>query len=92
MPRSDRAFASLLSITASWGEQQIRAHPSLHAAFFALISRHPLLRAAAGRMKFRVRSAASDVRVLRPAFLDDDEVTARREAALKTRLGLRKRA
>lgn len=72
---------------ASRLEQEIRAHPRLHDAFYRLATRTPLFNSTVGRAKAAVRGAQADqVAVLRPE--DSPRVNARREAAVAASLGL----
>lgn len=72
---------------AARAEQEIRAHPRLHSAFYAVITRNATVRDVAGRLKNRVRGAGH-VPLVQPAAVDDPEVTARRHASVAARLGL----
>jgi hypothetical protein len=71
----------------SRAEQEVRAYPRLHAAFYAAVTRNPWIRGVAGRAKDRVRgSAAPAGSAVLP--LEEEEVRARRAAAVTARLKL----
>ena len=72
---------------AGRAEQEIRAYPQLHRAFYSLVVRSPALRAAAGRAKDSVRVAAGGTAV-EPAPTDEPDVVRRRLQATAARLGL----
>lgn len=67
-------------------EQEIRAYPRLHAAFYTVITRNPALRELAGRAKARVRGTPPPGAEMLPP--DDHAVAQRRLASLAVRLGL----
>ncbi|GAC1441632.1 MAG: hypothetical protein NVS3B26_11540 [Mycobacteriales bacterium] len=72
---------------AARAEQEIRAYPRLHAAFYSAIARNEGVRLAAGRVKNSVRGVG-DIRAAVPLRLDDAGVAEARAAAVARRLGL----
>ncbi len=72
---------------AARAEQEIRAYPRLHAAFYSAIARNERVRLLAGRAKNSVRGVG-DIRAGGPTRLDDAGVAEARTAALARRLGL----
>jgi hypothetical protein len=72
---------------AARAEQEIRAYPRLHNAFYTAVTRNPALRHLAGRARDRVRGAEAG-RGAAPVAGQEPEVEARRRAAVAHRLGL----
>lgn len=70
---------------ASRVEQEIRAYPRAHAAFYRVITRNARVRDAVGRVRDGVRATPG---VEHTAPTDPDVVARRREAAVAVRLGL----
>lgn len=72
---------------AARAEQEVRAYPRLHRAFYAVMTRNPVVRDLTGRVKDRVRSSSQDVAPpYRPT--DDAAVLRRRQIAVAARLGV----
>jgi hypothetical protein len=69
-------------------EQEIRAYPRLHSAFYAAVTRNARVRDLAGRAKDRVRdsSRADDLEAVLPP--EEPRVAARRVQAVAARLGI----
>lgn len=78
------ARQAVLSV-ASRVEQEIRAYPRAHAAFYRVITRNARVRDAVGRVRDGVRASPGVVDVV-PT--DPEVVARRREAAVAARLGL----
>jgi hypothetical protein len=72
---------------AARAEQEIRAYPRLHAAFYGVVTRNSTVRHLVGRVKNRVRGRSS-VGAVGPVLRDDPEVRRLREQAVAARLGL----
>jgi hypothetical protein len=83
---ADRSVRGLLVRVAARAEQEVRAYPRLHDAFYRTVNRSPRLRSWAGRTKDRVRGVPGGER--RPRTQQEPEVVAARRAAVATRLGL----
>lgn len=73
---------------AARAEQEIRAHPRLHSAFYAVVTRHPRLRELAGRAKDGVRGSFKAEAQPATGFEDEPAVLARRRQGVAARLGL----
>jgi hypothetical protein len=84
-PRRWRVLA--LRLAASL-EQEVRARPALHSAFYAVISHSPVGRDLAGRVKSGVRRSQTTPPTRLHACLEDEAVRLRRDAAVAARLGL----
>jgi hypothetical protein len=87
MPVRDRPVGGLALRLVSRAEQEIRAYPRLHSAFYAAVTRNPWIRGVAGRAKDRVRGSAAPAGGA-PLPLEEPEVRARRAAAVTARLKL----
>jgi hypothetical protein len=72
---------------AARAEQEIRAYPRLHAAFYGVVTRNASVRHVVGRVKNRVRGAQTG-RGSAPLATVEPEVETRRRAAVARRLGL----
>jgi hypothetical protein len=72
---------------AARAEQEIRAYPRLHAAFYGVVTRNATVRHFVGRVKNRVRGSSS-AESAGPVLRDDPEVRTLREQAVAARLGL----
>jgi hypothetical protein len=72
---------------AARAEQEIRAYPRLHAAFYGVVRRNAAVRSLVGRVKNGVRGSSSAYAVGH-VLRDDPEVRRLREQAVAARLGL----
>jgi hypothetical protein len=72
---------------AARAEQEIRAYPRLHAAFYGVVTRNATVRHLVGRVKNRVRGSSS-AQAVGHVLRDDPEVRRLREQAVAARLGL----
>lgn len=69
-------------------EQEIRSYPRLHRGFYVLITRNPVVRDLAGRVKDRVRGSG-DTPTAEAVPAEPADLQARRLAGVAARLGLR---
>lgn len=72
---------------AARAEQEIRAYPRLHSAFYTVVTRNAAARDLLGRVKDQVRGARPE-RFLTARAAEEPEVQARRREAVARRLGL----
>lgn len=72
---------------AARAEQEIRAYPRLHSAFYTAVTRNPAVRDLVGRAKDQVRGSRTEQGPA-PLAAAEPEVEARRRAAVARRLGL----
>ena len=85
MPSAEAARPVLLKLVSAV-EQEIRARPRIHRAFYSVVARNVLLRRVAGSAKDSIRGASRAPRVpLLPP--DDPAVSAHRRTAVAVRLG-----
>lgn len=73
---------------AARAEQEIRAHPRLHSAFYAAVTRNPRVRELVGRAKDRVRASSDGPAHLLEVPEEEPVVLARRHLGVAARLGL----
>lgn len=71
---------------AAVAEQEVRARPGVHRAFYGAVGRSPRLRRLAGQVKNRVRSSQGGHSHIREPD-DQPLVVTRREAATAARIG-----
>jgi hypothetical protein len=71
-----------------WAEHEVRARPSLYAAFYRAVASSPLLSRAAGRLKQQVRLAGGDARDLGGSCAEPAALARRRAEVVRARLGL----
>lgn len=85
---AERSLGGAVAWAASRAEQEIRARPRAHRAFYVAVTRVPAVRDLAGRLKDRVRGRGAEA-VTPPPALEDDAVRLRHDAAVAARLGFR---
>lgn len=78
---------SLAVRAAARAEQEIRAYPRVHSAFYTALTRNKTVRDLVGRAKAGVRGGGAPAHA--PSVAEPALLRARREAAVAARLGLR---
>ncbi len=88
MPEALTAFVRRTPVRlAARLEQEIRAHPRVHSAFYKAISSNAALRRAAGSVKDRVRHSSGTTATV-PLVFVEPEVRTRLLRGIAARLGL----